>query len=243
MGCRNFLASHIDIRLCFFLAGNNLVTSCAVWPQRCCRGFCVSERKSRLFPPFTTIWPKGQMGYFRNAPSENQWANRGAQLLFVVVGGSLCSSVCLIAVAGGVEGSATALRGTDRDKRDGEERRLWGWGSGGGWEIEKELRPVEIHHDVRHTDTLQPQIHHCGRGLQAQLDAGRVNCRGRVRRGQQKKRAGRQMRFHSWPKSVRRAAVGDRSAWKTNTLMLGTVMRHRLLSQTVAKTQPCKLYL
>lgn len=28
-------------------------------------------------------------------------------------------------------------------------------------EIERELRPVQIHHDVRHTDTLQPQIHHC----------------------------------------------------------------------------------
>lgn len=41
-----------------------------------------------LFPPFTTIWPKGQMSYFRNAPSENQWAKRGAQFLFVVVGGS-----------------------------------------------------------------------------------------------------------------------------------------------------------
>lgn len=30
-------------------------------------------------------------------------------------------------------------------------------------EIERELRPVEIHHDVRHTDTLQPQIHHRNR--------------------------------------------------------------------------------
>lgn len=30
-------------------------------------------------------------------------------------------------------------------------------------EIERELRPVEIHHDVRHTDTLQPQIHHRSR--------------------------------------------------------------------------------
>lgn len=55
-----------------------------------------------LFPPCTTIWPKGQMGYFRNAPSENQWANRGAQFLFVVVGGggSVCS-VCSITAAGG----------------------------------------------------------------------------------------------------------------------------------------------
>lgn len=30
-------------------------------------------------------------------------------------------------------------------------------------EIERELRPVQIHHDVRHTDTLQPQIHHRNR--------------------------------------------------------------------------------
>lgn len=48
--------------------------------------------RDSLFPPFSTIWPKGQIGYFRNAPSENQWANRGVQFLFVVVvGGSLCS--------------------------------------------------------------------------------------------------------------------------------------------------------
>lgn len=55
-----------------------------------------------LFPAFTTIWPKGQMGYFRNAPSENQLANRGAQFLFVVgIGGGSVCSVCSITEAGG----------------------------------------------------------------------------------------------------------------------------------------------
>lgn len=54
-------------------------------------------------------------------------------------------------------------------KRRGEKRRLGEGGGGGGEkdgrqkEIERELRPVEIHHDVRHTDTLQPQIHHRSR--------------------------------------------------------------------------------
>lgn len=65
------------------------------------------ERQSSLaplFPPFTTIWPKGQMGYFKNAPSKNQWANRGAQFLFVVVGGG--GSVCSVSFITGAGGQA-----------------------------------------------------------------------------------------------------------------------------------------
>lgn len=54
---------------------------------------------------------------------------------------------------------------TERQRqRDGEKRRLEGGEREGRQrEIERELRPVEIHHDVRHTDTLQPQIHHRNR--------------------------------------------------------------------------------
>lgn len=60
-----------------------------------------------LFPLFTTIWPKGQMGYFRNAPSENQSANRGAQFLFVfVVGGSVCPACSITEVGGGGRASS-----------------------------------------------------------------------------------------------------------------------------------------
>lgn len=39
----------------------------------------------------------------------------------------------------------------------------WWWWGGAEMEIERELRPVEIDHDVRHRDTLQPQIHHRNR--------------------------------------------------------------------------------
>lgn len=44
------------------------------------------------------------------------------------------------------------------------EKETWGGEREGRQrEIERELRPVEIHHNVRHTDTLQPQIHHRNR--------------------------------------------------------------------------------
>lgn len=68
----------------------------------------------------------------------------------------------------GNESEREQRRQRDRDKETGREKETWGGGGGGEKEgrqkeIERELRPVEIHHDVRHTDTLQPQIHHRSR--------------------------------------------------------------------------------
>lgn len=114
------------------------------------------------------------MGYFRNAPSENQLANRGAQFLFVVC----CwywwwvCVFCLFHHWGRRPGNASSQRvrewerGKEGDRETETKRRrekeTWGGERGEAErEIERELRPVEIHHDVRHTDTLQPQIHHC----------------------------------------------------------------------------------
>ena len=161
------------------------------------------------------------MGYFRNAPSENQWANRGAQFLFVVVvsGGSVCSA-CSITEAGGQampnhwewenERERDRKRETQRGrKRETETKRrrekgTWGWGWRGNVErereIERELRPVEIHHNVRHTDALQPKIHHRScvcRHNWTQESSGVEG--GQAKRGEG--RGGRQIGHYSWTKA------------------------------------------
>ncbi len=142
------------------------------------------ERQSGLaplLPPFTTIWPKGQMGYFKNAPSENRWANRGAQFLFVVVvgGGSVPSlrqeaRQCLVIECGRMRERERKREKERREpaerqrQRDGEKRTL-----GGGAERDREgvkasrdTSRCQTHRHTAATDSSS-QLR-----LQAQLDTG-----------------------------------------------------------------------
>lgn len=139
------------------------------------------DRQSALFPPFTTIWPKGQMGYFRNAPSENQWANRGVQFLFVVIVGSSLSlplwvlSISLLRQGGGRQyqniGSERGIDTERQRQRDGEKK--GGCWVGGqlrdrvGVKASRDTSQCQTHRHTAATDSsLQPR-------LQAQLDTGR----------------------------------------------------------------------
>lgn len=68
-------------------------------------------------------------------------------------------------------------------------------------EIERELKPVEIHHDVRHTDTVRPQIHHCSyiwRHNWTQ-ETSNLEMRSAERAGRERQEKGRKTNWLLWP--------------------------------------------
>lgn len=132
----------------------------------------------------------------------------------------------------------------DRETKTKRRREKETWGGereGRQRETERELRPVKIHHDVRHTDTLQPQIHHRNRVCRhnwtqetSELEKRSGARTGEERRG--KRGQTKQIGYYSWPK----APVRTRSAAKENHVMPRTLIfpLYSIVNISWLRTQP-----
>lgn len=126
-------------------------------------------------------------------------------------------SVCSITEAGAkqcliIESERISER-EEREKGGDRETETKRWREkntegGGSGEIERELRPVEIHHNVRNTDTLQPQIHHhnrvCRHNWMQETSEVEKRCgerTGQERRGKRKKTNWLLQLAKIWPKA------------------------------------------
>lgn len=166
------------------------------------------------------------MGYFRNAPSENQLANRGAQFLFVVCCWWWVCVFCLFHHWGRRPGNASSLGvrewEIERQRQwDGEKRRLWGVGG-----RERDREGVKASRD---TSRCQTHRHSAATdsSLQLHLEAAtghrkRVTWRWGVQKGQaggDKGRVERQICYDSRsPKSGKKLLLGSDQLLKDTTL-------------------------
>lgn len=114
---------------------------------------------------------------------------------------------CLIIESERISEREEREKGGDRETetKRWREKNTEGGGSG---EIERELRPVEIHHNVRNTDTLQPQIHHhnrvCRHNWMQETSEVEKRCgerTGQERRGKRKKTNWLLQLAKIWPKA------------------------------------------